>query len=118
MPDSSTKSSDASLGRPARQAQAPFGASPHHEPPRRSKTPPLAHSPRGPSRIWWFLGDPPGGPPAVARANSRRCRMSAPRRVPFGAALASALTTLALIVTPALAAGPSVWVAASGLNNP
>jgi len=44
--------------------------------------------------------------------------MSAPRRVPFGAALASALTILALIVTPALAAGPSVWVAASGLNNP
>jgi hypothetical protein len=40
------------------------------------------------------------------------------RRAPFAAALIGALTILALTAAPALAAGPSVWVAASGLNNP
>ena len=32
--------------------------------------------------------------------------------------LVTSLTTLALVVSPAVAAGPSVWVAASGLDNP
>ena len=32
--------------------------------------------------------------------------------------LVTALTCLVLVVSPAVAAGPSVWVAANGLNNP
>ena len=40
------------------------------------------------------------------------------RHARASSALASAIVALALVVSPALAVGPSVWVAASGLDNP
>jgi len=40
------------------------------------------------------------------------------RRASFAAALTGALTIIALTAAPALAAGPSAWIAASGLSNP